>query len=345
MTQVLSDHCTPRGGGRKGNSLPFAAPPHALIADSGLTPTDKVVAAALLFWARASETCWPSDATIGRRVGRSPGTVQRCLRRLEAGGWIAREKTSANRTGRLIRLAWRAGGGVPTSPGARPPLPSAREAPAAPARDKEDVIVKEPQGRGEGSGERQRSGLRPPASSIPQAGPKLGIPALSAAGAARPPHPSPSVIPQTPPASGREPAGRPTPPVPLSPGEAARLGEVSGATRERVLAWLATGDPVLMAEARKLLSQPPESRPAPASTAELLARIREDPRRVAQAAELLARDFEDRKSWTALHARCKDAWEGRLEPAALAAAYRQAIGPKARNRGAIFMHVLKRSPG
>src|SRR4051794_28849174 len=135
-SQVLDVHSTRPPDRRKKIPLPFASPPHDLVADLRLTPTDVRVAAALCYWARGKPHCWPSDATIGRRVGRSPGTVQRCLRRLEAAGWIARERTDANRTGRLIRLAWRPGA---DEAGADAPAPGP---PAPRARDEGDVIVK-----------------------------------------------------------------------------------------------------------------------------------------------------------------------------------------------------------
>jgi DNA-binding Lrp family transcriptional regulator len=89
-----------------------------------LTPTEKAVLLALLFWARSKPSCWPSDRAIGERIGRSVGQVQRTLRVLESKGVIRREKTAENRTGRVIVLRWRE---IPTA--------SAREAPPAPARD------------------------------------------------------------------------------------------------------------------------------------------------------------------------------------------------------------------
>jgi Helix-turn-helix domain len=102
--------------------------PHDLSADPRLSPTDVRVAAALLFWARSKADCWPADRSIAARAGRSVGTIQRSLRRLEAAGWIAREKTNANPTGRLIQLVWRGAS-------ARPPAALLSDPPAAPARD------------------------------------------------------------------------------------------------------------------------------------------------------------------------------------------------------------------
>jgi hypothetical protein len=111
-----------------GTPRPYGAVPHDLTADPRLSATAVRVAALLLYWARAKDHCWPADASIGAKAGRSVGTVQRALKSLEAAGWIAREKTTANRTGRIIRLAWR-------SAGARPPASSAPDPPAPSALD------------------------------------------------------------------------------------------------------------------------------------------------------------------------------------------------------------------
>jgi hypothetical protein len=132
-----------------------------------------------------------------------------------------------------------------------------------------------------------------------------------------------------------------TPAVPLTPAEQARLAELAPAARDRVLTWLATGDRVCLGEARRLLA-PQRAAPAPpGTTAELLVRVREDPSYVAAAAEVLSREFADAGSWSGFHARLSEAWSGRLEPSTLAEAYRQACGPRVRNRGAVFMTALK----
>lgn len=86
---------------------PFAALPHHIASDPRLTPTDVRVLLALLFWARNKLVCWPSDRSIGERTGRSMGTVQRSLRKLEALGLIARDPSPENVTGRIISLRWK----------------------------------------------------------------------------------------------------------------------------------------------------------------------------------------------------------------------------------------------
>src|SRR4051812_12237949 len=86
---------------------PFAQLPHDIAADPRLDPTDVRVLLALLYWTRGKDHCWPCDRSIGARVGRKRATVQRHLRHLAALGYVTREKTDANPTGRLLRLPWR----------------------------------------------------------------------------------------------------------------------------------------------------------------------------------------------------------------------------------------------
>src|SRR5512135_3392627 len=85
-------------------SVPFAALPHDIAADPRLSPTDLRVLAALFYFARADPSCWPGDEAIATRVHRHPGTVRRALRRLEDLGYLRREFTRENPTGRLIHL-------------------------------------------------------------------------------------------------------------------------------------------------------------------------------------------------------------------------------------------------
>jgi hypothetical protein len=129
--------------------------------------------------------------------------------------------------------------------------------------------------------------------------------------------------------------------VPLTPEQQARLAALPTASRDQVLLWLATGDRILVAEARCKLA-PPRPRPeAPKSLPELLGRIREDPSYPALAACELARALGDAKSYSGYLSRCTDAWRGEIPVASLVEAYEQATGPKARNPGAIFMYAVK----
>ncbi len=75
---------------------------------------------------------------------------------------------------------------------------------------------------------------------------------------------------------------------------------------------------------------------------ELLARIREDPSYPAKAADWLATTLQDRKSYSGFKARCEEAWRGELPVGRLVSAYEQATGPRAKNRGAIFMYAMNR---
>ena len=114
------------------------------------------------------------------------------------------------------------------------------------------------------------------------------------------------------------------------------------ASRDQVLLWLATGDPILVAEARKKLAPLRPHLEAPKTLPELLGRIREDPSYPALAASGLAAALQDQKSYSGYLRRCEEAWRGELNPDRLLSAYEQAMGPKARNRGAIFMVAVKR---
>jgi hypothetical protein len=128
----------------------------------------------------------------------------------------------------------------------------------------------------------------------------------------------------------------------LTAEQQARLDALPAATRDLVLTWLLTGDPILVAEAKKKLV-PPRPRPeAPQTLPEVLGRIREDPSFPSLAAEWLASSLQDRKSYSGFKARCEEAWRGELPIDRLVSAYEQATGPKAKNPGAIFMYAVRR---
>ena len=77
----------------------------------------------------------------------------------------------------------------------------------------------------------------------------------------------------------------------------------------------------------------------------MLDRIHEDPSFPAWAADWLYRTFGDQKSYSGYKARCKAARCGELPVGLLLKAYEQAVGPKARNRGVIFMFALRGAGG
>jgi hypothetical protein len=127
----------------------------------------------------------------------------------------------------------------------------------------------------------------------------------------------------------------------LTAPEQARLRELPDPAREQVLRWLLTGDRILVAEARSKLALPRPHLDAPKTLPELLGRIRDDPSYPVLAASGLAVAFQDQKSYSAYFRRCEEAWRGELNPDRLLSAYEQAMGPKARNRGAIFMVAVR----
>ena len=127
----------------------------------------------------------------------------------------------------------------------------------------------------------------------------------------------------------------------MTPEQQARLAALPAASRDQVLLWLATGDPILVAEARSKLAPLRPQPEAPKTLPELLGRIREDPSYPALAASGLAAALQDQKSYSGYLRRCEEAWRGELNPDRLLSAYEQAMGPKARNRGAIFMVAVR----
>jgi hypothetical protein len=302
-------------GARAADQRPFTALPRHIADDPAIHPTDKAILLVLAGFCWGKKTlCWPSNATIARRVGRTPEHVQRRLVALEAAGLILRAPCAANRTGRTIRLLWR----CPSPAPALPPTP-------APALPKEDVVVRQTK-------ESENTPTEIPERSRPD---PIAEPV---------PEPTPEPAPEP----AQEPAPEPllaapemVPAVPLTPEEQARLAALPATARDQVLGWLATGDRILLAEARKLLA-PPLARPKPPATLpELLGRVREDPGFPAAAASLLARELNDHKSYAGFLARCTEAWRGELEPGRLVAALEQATGGKARKPGALFMHTCR----
>ena len=96
------------------------------------------------------------------------------------------------------------------------------------------------------------------------------------------------------PALKTPPAGSPapSPTLPLTPEQQARLAAMPAASRDQVLLWLATGDPILVAEARYKLAPLRPHLEVPKTLPELLGRIREDPSYPALAASGLAAAFK-----------------------------------------------------
>ncbi len=322
-----------------------------LLADPNLGSTAKTIAAALVkHWAWSKDHCWPSDATVATKVGRSVGHVQRCMRRLEQAGWLRRERTDEVPNGRRLWLLWRCDGG---RAGAQPGPAPARDPGAAPARDEQVVIVNggtEQGGRADPERSRPPDNPSPTPTLVPP--PSLPCPAPALAPPAAPAGHGEAGGGETPAAVAaalqglREalatPAGpTPTPPSTLPPPRRkplglnpAELATVAGATADRILA----------AEVARRSAPPPPPEPPPQSlpTPELLARLPGRHDLIAAAAHRLAVDTVDLKSW-GYYQRAAFAVASRSCPAeALLTCWRQATGPSARSRGAVFATAWKR---
>ena len=382
---------SPQDPGAKTQSLPFAALPHELRKDPRLkgNRTAIVLAAALLEYARARDSCWPSNRRLAEDLGCCQQTVRNALAALQAAGWVRVEHGASNPTGRVIWLTWRAGRVIPTTPSNRLDLPlkTAGEPPLKPVGpESRIVVVEEREESPKFACERSRPETPPTlipdpeysAAPTPLRAPPVvldcqpdssrGAPPLSQPGAAEPLAPAPPVIdppqpelsvaasapvvvppqpqsptlrkvglgpraaypalrtpsawslpalprpgpaslplmpelsvaapapvvvpsqPQSPtlrklglgpraayPALRTPPAGSPapSPALPLTPEQQARLAAMPVASRDQVLLWLATGDPILVAEARKKLAPLRPHLEAPQTLARV---VGEDPR-------------------------------------------------------------------
>ena len=82
-----------------------------------------MLAAALLEYARARDSCWPSNRRLAEDLGFCQQTVRNALAALQAAGWVRVEHGASNPTGRVIWLTWRAGRVIPPTPSKRLDLP------------------------------------------------------------------------------------------------------------------------------------------------------------------------------------------------------------------------------
>src|SRR5512135_2057533 len=200
-TRCTTPVAAPRTG-RGESALPNDPGLDAILADPNLSSTAKALVTVMVRnWAWYKDHCWPSDATLAKKVGKSIGHVQRCLRELERAGRIERERTDAVPNGRWIWLLWRCTG--PRAGARRDPAP-ARTTPTAPARSERVVIVNE----GTEPEIRLASRRRPEADPVPTPLRDTPPPATSTSQAEESPEP-------------REPlptaqAARKTPPAPVS---------------------------------------------------------------------------------------------------------------------------------
>jgi hypothetical protein len=128
----------------------------------------------------------------------------------------------------------------------------------------------------------------------------------------------------------------------------ARFEQLGSGRRSQLLAGFRFGpDRVAEQEARRSLSGPPPALPPvpPGSTREMIERLPGgDPALVPSAAESLCLDFggqRDRQLWPALRRLAEQVWRGEVPAEDVLEAYRQAMGPGARVRGAVFTKALR----
>ena len=327
----------------------------ALLADPRIGSTAKAIAVALVRnWAWYKDHCWPSDRSIAARVGRSVGHVQRCLRRLEAAGWVVREKTGDVPTGRRIWLAWRR---PDERQGARPVSTPARTAPAAPARDKRIVVVNNEREPGRGDSTRRRRPLpNPPSTPVPLATP-VGM------------NPSPPARPVCaqadegravavgealqrligPTRDGRAgarvlAAGR-RDEAPRAAGK--RPSRKGGLTLEELVSVVkATADPILAAELARRTAPPAPAAPEPSTmaTPDLLSTLPGRHDLAAAATRRLCEETGDHRTatWSFFRKAVLAVVQREVGPDVLLGCLRQATGPRTRHRGKVFVSAWKR---
>ena len=96
MTCATTRSTTPAAAprtARRAAALPNDPGLDDILADPNLSSTAKAIITVMIRnWAWVKDHCWPSDATLAARVGKSVGHVQRCLRELELAGRIRRER-------------------------------------------------------------------------------------------------------------------------------------------------------------------------------------------------------------------------------------------------------------
>jgi hypothetical protein len=109
------------GREKAANPLPFAPVPYALLKDTRLTPTDKMIAALVLEWLfHSAPAGWVSNQSLAEGANVSVRTVQYALQRLQATGWLRCDLTESNETHRLITALWRVEGfTTPVAEGAK----------------------------------------------------------------------------------------------------------------------------------------------------------------------------------------------------------------------------------
>jgi hypothetical protein len=258
-TRHASPAANPRTG-RGSAALPNDPGLEALLADKRLSAAAKLVATVLVkHWAWYKPSCYPSNRSIAARCGYSPGHVARCLHELERGDWIRREQQAIG--SRLIVLCWRgtpcqdAGGGSATVQGDPP----------AKARTKPVVSVNE---RIEPEESERPERSRPEASPTTFSAPGGLVEVIPAPLAALPPPPPAPSAPER----SAEPAHVPPPLAPLAPVQALPPSAEAGPQEAPRAIPVPPAGPTPQS-APPPVASPREAGPAPALTAEQLARL------------------------------------------------------------------------
>jgi hypothetical protein len=345
------------GGVKSSCARPFSALPHALQDDPRLTPRAVLTAARLLKYARGKAACWPSNRRLAADMRCSARTAQCGLAALRAAGWVACEPCPGNRTGRLIRLLWRAENVTPPRGFLHPP-PVKESAPEG-----ENVIVKENKESRAGCGFDPRLRPAPAPAPAPLRDPAPGKEVLPTPAPPPAPAPVPPAAPAVPASPspvdvlraaflrGKEEARKAAEAEALAraapdPGAslARRIKELEGATD-------AYRDPAIRAEidllnaALRGAAAPPEPPPRSLTTAELLAKLPGRHDLVVPAAGRLCEETGDLKGVTwQFFARAAAVVAARsVGPRVLPDCLAQAKGPKAGHAGKVFVAAWKRA--
>jgi hypothetical protein len=324
-----------------------------------IRPAHFKMAAILERMLRANPEAWPTNATLAARYGCTRSQVQKILRGMEKEGFISRvlidpEDPRAGRSGILAnrrldldkpvanrppspedvgRLKARRGGIKNDAGGASKMMPPGGIKNDAPS-NKESLSLKEDGAEGPGWSLDQRQRKDTPTLTASPVAPTPQIPAAAPALAAGPERP------------------------PLTPGQEAFLASLDDVERAAFEAWPAARraaalaahaigfDRVIAGEVyRQLGPPPPPPSPLPPTEEELLEQLPGKPRAWAmQTAELLVKRFgskKDRALWGEFNRIAESVRVGGLAAEHVINAYRQAMAPGIKNRGAKFWAALK----
>jgi hypothetical protein len=341
------------------NAHQFFKATRALVFNGDLTSTEKllIVAIGLYDWGDGRGG-HPSNRELVRACGLKADSKdggQRCIRALLA-GLVGRHylrvqriaSSASNRTGRVLHLLPRAFGVAP-DPGSQDPggpdmeVREPRTSMSSPTPDVQVLQIdpsfssdpgpdsppeRGPESADENDGERD-------AEVSPSPYPRL-------AEKVRPGEPSADVA-----AEGLTPGQRDFLEG-LDADRRARFDQLGPGRRSQLLAGFRFGpDRIAEEEALRSLSRPAPTLPPipPSSTREMIERLPGgDPALVPSAAEALCRDFgaaRDRQLWAALRSLTEQVWRRELSAEDVLDAYRQAMGPRSRVRGAVFTKALR----